>query len=68
MLDPLKVVIKNYPKGKTENLEAINNPEDSTQRSRDIPFSREIYIEASDFMEEATKSFIDFLRAKEVRL
>ncbi len=68
VLDPLKVVIKNYPKGKTENLEAINNPEDSTQGSRDIPFSREIYIEASDFMEEATKKFYRLSPGKEVRL
>ena len=68
VLDPLKVVIKNYPKGKTENLEAINNPEDTTQGSRDIPFSREIYIEASDFMEEAPKKFYRLSPGKEVRL
>ena len=57
VLDPLKVVITNYPEGKTEMLEAINNPEDTGAGKRDIPFSQELYIEQSDFMEDPPKKF-----------
>ncbi len=51
VLNPVKVIITNYPEGKTEELEIINNPEDDTQGTRKMPFSREIYIEREDFME-----------------
>ncbi|MFQ5447420.1 MAG: glutamine--tRNA ligase/YqeY domain fusion protein [Saprospiraceae bacterium] len=57
VLDPLKVVITNYPEGKTENLTTINNPEDSETGSRELPFSREIWIERGDFMEDPPKKF-----------
>ncbi|RMG82361.1 MAG: glutamine--tRNA ligase, partial [Bacteroidetes bacterium] len=57
VLDPLKVVITNYPEGKTEMLSIENNPEDPTQGAREVPFSREIFIERSDFMEDPPKKF-----------
>ena len=57
VLDPLKVVITNYPVGQTENLFIENNPEDTESGSRMVPFSREIYIERDDFMEEPMKKF-----------
>ncbi|MFZ6051377.1 glutamine--tRNA ligase/YqeY domain fusion protein [Halocola ammonii] len=57
VLDPLKVVITNYPEGKTEELEVENNPEDESAGSRMMPFSREIYIEQDDFMEDPPKKF-----------
>ncbi|PWK21447.1 glutaminyl-tRNA synthetase [Arcicella aurantiaca] len=57
VLDPLKVVITNYPEGKTEELSIENNPEDTESGSRLVPFSREIYIERDDFMEEPMKKF-----------
>ena len=68
VLDPLKVVITNYPEGKTENLELINNPEDESQGSRKIPFSREIYIERKDFMEDPPKKFFRLGPGRNVRL
>jgi len=68
VLDPLKVVITNYPEGKTEMLEAINNPEDPSAGKRDIPFSRELYIEHSDFMEDPPKKFFRLGPGREVRL
>lgn len=68
VLDPLKVVITNYPEGKTEMLTGENNPEDETMGSREIPFSREIFIERSDFMEEAPKKYFRLAPGKEVRL
>ena len=68
VLDPLKVVITNYPKDKTENLEAVNNPENPDAGKRDIPFSREIYIEKSDFMENPPKKFFRLGPGREVRL
>jgi glutaminyl-tRNA synthetase len=68
VLNPLKVVIENYPEGKVEYLDAINNPEDPAAGSRQIPFSREIYIERDDFMEEAPKKFFRLAPGREVRL
>jgi len=68
VLDPLKVVITNYPKDKTENLEAVNNPENPDVGKRNIPFSREIYIEKSDFMENPPKKFFRLGPGREVRL
>ena len=68
VLDPLKVVITNYPKDKTENLEAVNNPGNPDTGKRNIPFSREIYIEKSDFMENPPKKFFRLGPGREVRL
>lgn len=68
VLNPLKVVIENYPEGKVEHLEAINNPEDPAAGTRQIPFSREIYIERDDFMEEPPKKFYRLAPGREVRL
>ena len=68
VLDPLKVVITNYPEGETEMLEAINNPEDPSAGKRDIPFSRELYIERSDFMEDPPRKFFRLGPGREVRL
>jgi glutaminyl-tRNA synthetase len=68
VLRPLKVVITNYPEDKTEELEAINNPEDETAGVRMIPFSREIYIEKDDFMEDPPKKFFRLAPGREVRL
>ncbi|WP_437201565.1 glutamine--tRNA ligase/YqeY domain fusion protein [Planctomicrobium sp. SH664] len=68
VLDPLKVVITNYPAGQVEQLEAINNPEDATAGSRTVPFTREIYIEREDFMEDAPKKFFRLAPGQEVRL
>jgi glutaminyl-tRNA synthetase len=67
VLHPLKIVIKNYPKDKTEELEAINNPEDPTAGTRKIPFSRELYIEQQDFMEDPPKKFYRLTPGREVR-
>ena len=68
VLDPLKVTIKNYPEGQSEYLEAVNNPEDESVGTRMIPFSREIYIEHNDFMEDAPRKFFRLAPGKEVRL
>lgn len=68
VLNPVKVVITNYPKGKEEWLEAENNPEDESAGSREVPFSREIYIEKEDFREVANKKFFRLKLDKEVRL
>jgi glutaminyl-tRNA synthetase len=68
VLNPLKVVIENYPQDKVEYLDAINNPEEPAAGSRQIPFSREIYIECDDFMEEPPKKFFRLSPGKEVRL
>ncbi|MFP4315108.1 MAG: glutamine--tRNA ligase/YqeY domain fusion protein [Desulfovibrionales bacterium] len=68
VLDPLKVVIENYPEGEMEWLEAENNPEDPSMGSRQIPFSREIFIERSDFMEDPPKKFFRLGPGREVRL
>ncbi|WP_088324700.1 glutamine--tRNA ligase/YqeY domain fusion protein [Polaribacter tangerinus] len=68
VLDPVKVVITNYPEGKEEFLQAENNQEDETAGFREVPFSREIYIEREDFREEANKKFFRLKLGKEVRL
>jgi glutaminyl-tRNA synthetase len=68
VLDPMKVVITNYPEGKEEFLTAENNQEDEAAGFREVPFSREIYIEKEDFREEANKKFFRLKLGKEVRL
>jgi glutaminyl-tRNA synthetase len=68
VLRPLKVVIENYPDGQTEEIEAVNNPEDPAAGSRRLPFSRELYIERDDFMEEPPKKFFRLSPGSEVRL
>lgn len=68
VLDPIKVVITNYPEDQIEWLEAENNPEDQTAGYRKIPFSRELYIEREDFKEEASRKFFRLSLGKEVRL
>lgn len=68
VLDPVKVVITNYPEDKEEVLIAENNPEDNSAGSREVPFSRELYIEKEDFREEANKKFFRLKLGKEVRL
>lgn len=68
VLKPLKVVITNYPEGQSEELEAVNNPEDPTAGTRPVPFGRELYIERDDFMEEPPKKFFRLAPGREVRL
>ena len=68
VLDPLKVVITNYPQDKEELLKAENNPEDESMGHRELPFSREIYIEKADFREEANRKFFRLKLGGEVRL
>jgi len=68
VLRPLKVVIENYPAGKTEYMEAVNNPEDEAAGTRQLPFSREIFIERDDFMEDPPKKFFRLAPGREIRL
>jgi glutaminyl-tRNA synthetase len=68
VLRPLKVVIENYPEGQTEQLEAANHPSDPDAGTRMVPFSREIYIERDDFMEDPPKKFFRLAPGREVRL
>ena len=68
VLRPLKVVIENYPEGREEELEAVNNPEDPAAGTRMVPFSRELYIERDDFMEDPPKKFFRLAPGREVRL
>ncbi|WP_245906991.1 glutamine--tRNA ligase/YqeY domain fusion protein [Reichenbachiella versicolor] len=68
VLDPIKLVITNYPEGQTEQLDAVNNPEDENAGKRQIPFSREVYIERGDFMEEPPRKFFRLGPDREVRL
>ena len=68
VLRPLKVVIENYPAGQSEELDAVNNPEDPAAGTRKVPFSRELYIERDDFMEDPPKKFYRLSPGKEVRL
>ncbi|MCW9044752.1 MAG: glutamine--tRNA ligase/YqeY domain fusion protein [Alphaproteobacteria bacterium] len=68
VLKPLKVTIINYPEGQSEELEAVNNPEDEGAGKRMVPFSRELYIEQDDFMEDAPKKFFRLSQGREVRL
>jgi glutaminyl-tRNA synthetase len=68
VLDPLEVIIENYPEGQVEYLDAENNPEDENGGSRQIPFSRRLYIESTDFVEVAPKGWFRFTFGAEVRL
>lgn len=68
VLRPLRVVIENYPENETEMLTAINNPEDSSMGTREVPFSKVIYIERDDFMEDPPKKFFRLAPGREVRL
>ena len=68
VVDPLKVVITNYPEGKSESFSAVNNPEDEAAGRREVPFGREIYIERADFMEEPPKGYYRLRPGGEVRL
>jgi glutaminyl-tRNA synthetase len=68
VLRPLKVVIENYPQGQVEELEAVNNPEDAIAGTRKVPFSRELFIEREDFMEQPPKKFYRLAPGREVRL
>ncbi len=68
VLSPLRVLITNYPEGQVEELDAINNPEDDAAGTRSVPFSREIYIEQDDFMENPPKKFFRLAPGQEVRL
>jgi glutaminyl-tRNA synthetase len=66
--DPLKIIITNYPEGVVEEVEAVNNPEDESMGKRKVPFSKVIYIEREDFMEEPSSKFYRLAPGKEVRL
>ncbi|RMG93483.1 MAG: glutamine--tRNA ligase/YqeY domain fusion protein [Candidatus Dadabacteria bacterium] len=68
VLRPLRVVIENYPEGQVEELEAVNNPEDPSAGTRKVPFSRVLYIERDDFMEDPPKKFFRLAPGREVRL
>ncbi len=68
VLNPLKLIIANYPKDRVENMTVINNPEDNSMGTRTVPFSREIYIEQEDFMEDPPNKFFRLAPGKEVRL
>jgi len=68
VLDPLKVVIENYPEGGVEDVHVPNNPEEPTAGSRAVPFSRELWIERDDFMEEPAPKFFRLAPGREVRL
>ncbi len=68
VLDPLRVVITNYPEGQEEMFDAINNPEDPAAGTRKVPFSRELYIEREDFMEDPPKKYFRLAPGREVRL
>ena len=68
VLDPLKIVITNYPENQIEMMEAVNNPEDQSAGTREVPFSKEIYIEREDFMEHPAKKFYRLSPGQEVRL
>ncbi|MDR0507963.1 MAG: glutamine--tRNA ligase/YqeY domain fusion protein [Dysgonamonadaceae bacterium] len=68
VIDPVKLIITNYPENQTEMMESINNPEDESMGSHEIAFTRELYIERDDFMEEAPKKFFRMTQGQEVRL
>ncbi|OJH36275.1 glutamine--tRNA ligase/YqeY domain fusion protein [Cystobacter ferrugineus] len=68
VLRPLKLIIENFPEGQVELLDAVNNPEDPAAGSRQVPFSRELYIEQEDFMENPPKKFFRLAPGQEVRL
>ena len=68
VLNPLKLIIENYPTNQTEEVDAVNNPEDESAGTRKVPFSGEIYIDRNDFMEEPPKKYFRLAPGKEVRL
>ena len=68
VLDPIKVVITNYPEGESETIQAVNNPEDEGAGNREIPFGRELWIERDDFREDAPRKFFRLAPGREVRL
>jgi glutaminyl-tRNA synthetase len=68
VLRPLKIVIENYPEGQTEEMEVVNHPDDPAAGTRKVPFSREIYVEHDDFMEDPPKKFFRLAPGREVRL
>jgi len=68
VLRPLRVVLTNYPEGQVDEFEAVNNPEDPTAGTRKVPFSRELWIEGEDFMEDPPKKFFRLSPGREVRL
>lgn len=68
VIDPIKLILTNYPEGQVEMMEAINNPEDETMGSHEIAFTRELFIEREDFMEDAPKKFFRMTPGQEVRL
>ncbi len=68
VLDPLKVVLENYPEDRVEELDAVNNPEDESAGRRKVPFSRELWIERADFLEDPPKKFFRLAPGREVRL
>src|SRR6202040_3284810 len=68
VLRPLKLVIENYPEGQTEELDAVNHPDDPAAGMRKIPFGRELYVERDDFMEDPPKNFYRLSPGREVRL
>jgi glutaminyl-tRNA synthetase len=68
VLRPLKIVLTNYPEGQSEELEVINNPEDASAGTRKVPFSRVLYVEQDDFMENPPKKFFRLSPGQEVRL
>ena len=68
VLDPLEVVIENYPEGESEELESVNNPEDENAGKRSVPFGRRLFIERADFMEDPPKKFFRLGPGREVRL
>jgi glutaminyl-tRNA synthetase len=68
VLRPLKIVLTNYPEGQVEEFDAVNNPEDASAGTRKVPFSRELFVEADDFMEDPPKKFYRLAPGREVRL
>ena len=68
VLRPLKIVIENFPEGRTEEVDVVNNPEDASAGTRKVPFSRELYIERDDFREDPPKKFFRLAPGREVRL
>ncbi|MDR0546487.1 MAG: glutamine--tRNA ligase/YqeY domain fusion protein [Dysgonamonadaceae bacterium] len=68
VIDPVKLILTNYPEGKTEMMEAVNNPEDESAGTHEIAFTRELYMEREDFMEDAPKKFFRMTPGQEVRL
>src|SRR5207344_1512165 len=68
VLRPLKVIVTNYPEGQVEYVDVTNNPEDASAGKRQVPFSRELYIEQDDFREDPPKKFFRLSPGREVRL